>query len=173
METTIYLITMCSGCQRCSFICCLQLAILIISVMKRKIVASGSYTLMIVSYIPRQPLREYKTNNGQKERKMFLFLVMIHFVSERNFWYWVMYIQDMVQDEISTVYLCCCTKSLSILCMDPCPALVVSLCLSGISIYFVHFHDFCNKKFYKKTCSLIFNEQVFCKIIIIQCICTS
>lgn len=33
---------------------------------------------MIVSYIPRQPLREYKTNNGQKERKMFLFLVMIH-----------------------------------------------------------------------------------------------
>lgn len=78
METTIYLITMCSGCQRCSFICCLLLAILIISVMKRKIVASGSYTLMIVSYIPRQPLREYKTNNGQKERKMFLFLVMIH-----------------------------------------------------------------------------------------------
>lgn len=67
METTIYLITMCSGCQRCSFICCLQLAILIISVMKRKIVASGSYTLMIVSYIPRQPLREYKTNNGQKK----------------------------------------------------------------------------------------------------------
>lgn len=71
-------------------------------------------------------------------------------MSERNFWYWVMYIQDMVQDEISTVYLCCCTKSLSILCMDPCPALVVSLCLSGISIYFIHFHDFCNKKFFVK-----------------------
>lgn len=147
--------------------------------MKRKIVASGSYTLMIVSYIPRQPLREYKTNNGQKERKMFLFLVMIHLsIMISSFCVWAEFlVLGYVYSGYGTgwnlhcvhvlLYLCCCTKSLSILCMDRCPALVVSLCLSGISIYFVHFHDFCNKKFYKKTCSLIFNEQVFCKIIII------
>lgn len=142
--------------------------------MKRKIVASGSYTLMIVSYIPRQPLREYKTNNGQKERKMFLFLVMIHLsIMISSFCVWAEFlVLGYVYSGYGTGWNLHCVLA----AVQRASPSFVWICVQLWLYRYVYlesryissiFMIFVTKSFYKKTCSLIFNEQVFCKIIII------